>query len=126
MPCKPHWQSVVALLAAVFCALPARSASTIVRDGSIGAGPTLALTPSGTVTRGAVTYQKIAIPESYGQRAGGNVFHSFSKFGVGNGDGAVFTINAPASNVISRVTGGQISAINGLLSLDPGSSGRCV
>ncbi|WP_288130779.1 filamentous hemagglutinin N-terminal domain-containing protein [Accumulibacter sp.] len=123
MPCKPHWQSVVALLAAVFCALPARSASTIVRDGSIGAGPTLALTPSGTVTRGAVTYQKIAIPESYGQRAGGNVFHSFSKFGVGNGDGAVFTINAPASNVISRVTGGQISAINGLLSLDPGGSG---
>jgi hypothetical protein len=38
MPCKPHWQSVTALLAAAFCALPAQAASNIVRDGSIGAG----------------------------------------------------------------------------------------
>ncbi|MER2542590.1 MAG: hypothetical protein ABTS16_03880, partial [Candidatus Accumulibacter phosphatis] len=100
---KPHWPLVIALLAAACCALPAQAASNIVRDGSIGAGPLTALTPAGTVTRGSVSYQNIAIPENYGQRAGGNVFHSFSKFSVGSGDGAVFTINGPASNVISRV-----------------------
>ncbi|QLH51273.1 MAG: filamentous hemagglutinin N-terminal domain-containing protein [Candidatus Accumulibacter cognatus] len=121
-----HFRShptAAALLAATFCALPALAVSDIVRDGSIGAGPTLALTPSGTVTRGAVTYQKITIPENYGQRAGSNVFHSFAKFSVGNGDGAVFTIDTAARNVFARVTGGQLSAINGLLKLDPGSTG---
>jgi filamentous hemagglutinin family protein len=41
----------------------------------------------------------------------------------GSGDGAVFTINGPVSNVISRVTGGQLSTIHGLLKLDPGSTG---
>ena len=120
---KPHWPPVTALLAAACCALPAQAASNIVRDGSIGAGPLTALTPAGTVTRGSVSYQNIAIPENYGQRSGGNVFHSFSKFSVGSGDGAVFTINGPASNVISRVTGGQLSTISGLLKLDPGSTG---
>ena len=99
------------------------AASTIVRDGSLGTGPTTALTSSGTITRSAVTYNKIAIPEAYGQRAGANVFHSFSTFNVGTGDGAVFSINAPAANVISRVTGGTASAINGLISLDPGVTG---
>jgi filamentous hemagglutinin family protein len=121
--CKPHGLSVTALFMAAFCALPAQAASNIVRDGSIGAGPLTALTPSGTVSSGLVRYQKIAIPETYGQRAGGNVFHSFSKFSVGSGDGAVFTINGPVSNVISRVTGGQLSTIHGLLKLDPGSTG---
>ncbi|MEF8715242.1 MAG: filamentous hemagglutinin N-terminal domain-containing protein [Accumulibacter sp.] len=121
-----HFRShptIAVLLAATFCALPALAASNIVRDGSIGAGPTLALTPSGTVTRGTATYQKIAIPENYGQRAGSNVFHSFVKFNVGNGDGAVFTIDTAARNIIARVTGGQLSTINGLLKIDPGSTG---
>ncbi|MBL8402138.1 filamentous hemagglutinin N-terminal domain-containing protein, partial [Accumulibacter sp.] len=122
-PCKPDWPPVAALLAVAGCALPAQAASNIVLDGSIGAGPTVVLTPSGTVSRGSASYQQITIPENYGQRAGGNVFHSFSKFSVGSGDGAVFTINGPASNVISRVTGGQLSTINGLLKLDPGSTG---
>ncbi|QLH51275.1 MAG: filamentous hemagglutinin N-terminal domain-containing protein [Candidatus Accumulibacter cognatus] len=122
-PCKPDWPPVTALLAVAGCALPAQAASNIVLDGSIGAGPTVVLTPSGTVSRGSASYQQITIPENYGQRAGGNVFHSFSKFSVGSGDGAVFTINGPASNVISRVTGGQLSTINGLLKLDPGSTG---
>ncbi|WP_138679344.1 filamentous hemagglutinin N-terminal domain-containing protein, partial [Candidatus Accumulibacter phosphatis] len=121
--CKLPWQPVAALLTVAWCALPAQAASSIVRDGSIGAGPTAVLTPSGTVSRGSASYQQITIPENYGQRAGGNVFHSFSKFSVGSGDGAVFTINGPASNVISRVTGGQLSTINGLLKLDPGSTG---
>ena len=87
-------------------------------DGSIGSGSTAALTTSGTVTRNAVTYNVVTLPESYGQRAGANVFHSFSSFSVGSGDGAVFTITAPATNIISRVTGGSASLINGLIGVD--------
>jgi filamentous hemagglutinin family protein len=100
----------------------ALAASNIVRDGSLGAGPTTALSAAGTVTKGAVTYNRIAIPDSYGQRAGTNLFHSFGSFSVGSGDAATFTIGAPTSNVISRVTGGQLSQINGLISLDASGS----
>lgn len=115
----------MALLLAAACPLgasPAWGASTIVRDGSVG-GPPAALTPAGTITRGGTTYNAITIPESYGTRAGANVFHSFSTFNVGTGDGAVFTIDGATNNVISRVTGGTPSTINGLLTLDPGSTG---
>jgi filamentous hemagglutinin family protein len=98
------------------------SASSIVRDGSLGTGPTTSLSVSGSISHNAVTYNKIAIPETYGQRSGTNVFHSFSSFNVGAGDGAVFSISAPANNVISRVTGGTVSMINGLISLDTGST----
>lgn len=113
------------LLGTALAAAPALAGAQtqIVRDGSLGTGPTTALTASGTVTSGGVTYNHIAIPESYGQRAGGNIFHSFGSFSIGAGDGAVFTIDSPAANVISRVTGGQASAINGLLALDPGGTG---
>jgi filamentous hemagglutinin family protein len=100
----------------------AHAASTIVRDGSLGAGPTTALSAAGSVTKGAITYNRIAIPDSYGQRAGTNVFHSFGSFSIGSGDAATFTISAPTSNVISRVTGGQISQINGLIGLDASGS----
>ncbi|MBK7900744.1 MAG: filamentous hemagglutinin N-terminal domain-containing protein [Azonexus sp.] len=101
----------------------AGAATNIVRDGSIGSGSTTALGTSGTVTHNAVTYNVVPLPESYGQRAGANVFHSFSSFSVGSGDGAVFTITAPATNIISRVTGGSASLINGLLGVDPGGTG---
>ncbi|HMW57844.1 MAG TPA: hypothetical protein PKZ67_12035, partial [Accumulibacter sp.] len=58
-PCKPDWPPVAALLAVAGCALPAQAASNIVLDGSIGAGPTVVLTPSGTVSRGSASYQQI-------------------------------------------------------------------
>ncbi|MBL8474160.1 MAG: filamentous hemagglutinin N-terminal domain-containing protein [Rhodocyclaceae bacterium] len=99
------------------------AASSIVRDGSIGSGPTTALAPAGNVLRNGVNYQLIAIPESYGRRAGGNVFQSFSRFDLGSGDAALFTLAAAAQNLIARVTGGTVSSINGLLGIDPGSTG---
>ncbi len=108
---------------ALAVALPAEAATTIARDGSLGSGPTTPLTAAGTVTRNSVTYNLYSVPESYGQRAGGNVFHSFSTFGVGSGDGAMFTLSAAANNVIARVSGGSASQINGLLGVDPGATG---
>ena len=47
-----------------------------------------------------------------GDRAGGNLFHSFSQFSVPNGGSAVFQNPTDVQNIISRVTGGAISNIN--------------
>ncbi len=59
-----------------------------------------------------------------GTRRGGNLFHSFDQFTVGTGDTARFT--GPPSgieNILSRVTGGQPSTIDGRLQSDmPGAN----
>jgi filamentous hemagglutinin family protein len=97
-----------------------RAAPTIVRDNTLGSGPTGVLVPAGSVNFNGASYGKIAIPESYGQRVGGNVFHSFKNFDIGAGQAAVFGVTSAANNIISRVTGGQASQIAGLLTVDAG------
>ncbi len=74
----------------------------IVTDGSVGAAQNL-LGPN------------FSIPETLGSRSGNNLFHSFQRFNINNGEQAIFTGAANIKNVISRVTGGQISNIDGLL-----------
>jgi len=60
------------------------------------------------------------IPETLGKLSGSNLFHSFQTFNISTGESANFTTATPAiANVISRVTGGSLSQINGLLSLTP-------
>ena len=57
-------------------------------------------------------------PHHYGRYPAGqwpNLFHSFDRFSVGTGDTARFTGLTGIANILNRVTGGQPSAIDGLL-----------
>ncbi len=56
------------------------------------------------------------IGAALGTQAGGNLFHSFTHFNINTGESANFSGPASIDNVISRVTGGSLSNIDGLLS----------
>jgi filamentous haemagglutinin family N-terminal domain len=93
------WQLVVAGLVLPF--------STIMRaevtlDGTLGpAGP--------------LTGPDYAIPAEVGRQIGSNLFHSFGLFNVNTGESATFTGPPVIDNILSRVTGGSPSFIDGLL-----------
>jgi filamentous hemagglutinin family protein len=74
----------------------------IAMDGSLGTKATLA-GPNYTIG-----------PE-LGQIRGSNLFHSFAQFNVLTGESATFTGPNGIANVLSRVTGGRQSAIDGAL-----------
>ena len=97
----------------------------VVTDGSLG-GPKGLVPGDGTTT--------YLISDSLGNRPkqGQNLFHSFSSFNVWAGESATFTSASNGiRNVVSRVTGGDPSIINGALrstiqgaNLGLGPSGR--
>ncbi|MDM8547215.1 filamentous hemagglutinin N-terminal domain-containing protein [Candidatus Venteria ishoeyi] len=56
-----------------------------------------------------------AITQDLGVTAGNNLFHSFHSFNINQGETAAFSGAAHIENVISRVTGGSPSNINGMI-----------
>lgn len=93
-------------------AWPAIVSAQIRTDSSLGRAATTLAGPN------------FLIPESLGKLSGKNLFHSFQTFNVQTGEAAHFTTSTPGlSNVISRVTGGGASTINGAVSLSAAGGG---
>jgi len=74
----------------------------IVTDGTLGIETSL-------------TGQNIEIPADLGQQHGNNLFHSFKEFNINTGETATFTGPDAVQNILTRVTGGQRSFIDGTL-----------
>lgn len=101
---RPRWG--LWLLAAATPWLGTGAQAQIRTDGSLGpAAQTL-------------TGPNYSIPQTLGKLAGNNLFHSFQTFNLASGEAANFSTTSPRlANVISRVTGGELSQINGTLRL---------
>lgn len=95
-----RWQAV-GLVNCYLMSITPVVAQQVAGDGTL---PTTVTSPDGlnfTITEG--------------QRAGGNLFHSFSQFSVPTGGSALFNNPSDVENIFGRVTGGSVSNIDGLI-----------
>ncbi len=74
------------------------------------------ITTDGTLgPAGQFTGPHCRIEAELGKQVGGNLFHSFKDFNINTGESATFTGPDSVENIISRVTGGTESRIDGWL-----------
>jgi filamentous hemagglutinin family protein len=90
----------ILLLATTIWFLPLPTKAQITPDGSL---------PTNVERSGNV------LEINGGERRGGNLFHSFRDFSVPTGNEAFFNNAQSIENIINRVTGGNISSIDGLI-----------
>jgi len=90
------------LLTIILLIIPLSTPAQITTDGSLGSRANLP----------GPDYQ---IKADLGQQHGGNLFHSFQDFNLQSFESATFSGPNSVSNVISRVTGGNPSNIDGLI-----------
>ena len=73
------------------------------------------ISSDGTLSTTVTTDDDLNFLIENGDRAGDNLFHSFSEFSIPNLGEAYFNNNPNIVNIFSRVTGGNISDIQGLI-----------
>ncbi len=96
------WRLLVTCLFIFSAAVPLHAQITL--DGTVG-----------TAGKMALPGPDYDIRADYGQQAGANLFHSFQQFNVDTNESATFSGPSSVQNIISRVTGGDSSRIDGLL-----------
>ncbi|MBV9469158.1 MAG: filamentous hemagglutinin N-terminal domain-containing protein, partial [Abitibacteriaceae bacterium] len=95
-------RSIGLLILLTFSTLVRRGYAQIITDGTIGGA-------------GSLHGPHYLIPSSLGQVYGSNLFQSFKCFNLSPGESATFSGPSSIRNILSRVTGGEPSLINGLL-----------
>jgi len=90
------------LLVLLVVASAALSSAQVVLDGKFG-------------TSGALSGPNYTVTAGMGATRGNNLFQSFSQFDLKAGDVATFTGPANIQNILSRVTGGSPSSIDGTI-----------
>ncbi len=73
------------------------------------------ITSDGSLSTSVETTDNQNFTITGGERAGNNLFHSFEEFSVPNGGSASFNNASTIQNIFSRVTGGSVSDIDGLI-----------
>jgi filamentous hemagglutinin family protein len=86
----------------------------VVRDATLGAGRGQVVPPGPDPLDPTRTASYLVTPD-LGEQRGGNLYHSFREFGVGPGETATFTGPDTVDNILTRVTGGNVSSIDGTL-----------
>jgi filamentous hemagglutinin family protein len=104
------WQRAIGFCAfALLSFFGSRSDADIATDGTVGPARNL-IGPD------------FRIGAELGTTRGANLFHSFQTFSILTGESATFTGPDNIANVISRVTGGETSTIDGLLHSEVGQA----
>jgi filamentous hemagglutinin family protein len=99
---RRRWSGSLLVLSIIMPASYGVAFAQVTLDGSLGRS-------------GAVQGPNHVIDAGLGRRTSQNLFFSFDQFNLSQGESATFTGPASIANVISRVTGGKASSIDGLI-----------
>jgi len=108
----------VGLALAGLLSVPASARADVVRDGRVGSAGAGAVASEADGAGGL----RYLIRESDGQRAGNNLFHSFSRLDLTSNETAVYQGDAGIRNLITTITGGRSSIDGRIASEIPGAN----